>query len=82
MEHGGGPMPAFKGQLSAKQIQDVAAYVFTATHLLETAPKNDETRPGEGRDSPQSRQSAGQCQGGAGKGILLYERTGAHQPEG
>ena len=29
--NGGGPMPAFKGQLSAKQIQDVAAYVFTAT---------------------------------------------------
>jgi len=32
VENGGGPMPAFKGQLSAKQIQDVAAYVFTATH--------------------------------------------------
>jgi mono/diheme cytochrome c family protein len=32
VENGGGVMPAFKGQLSAKQIQDVAAYVFTATH--------------------------------------------------
>lgn len=32
VEVGGGPMPAFKGQLSAKQIQDVAAYVFSATH--------------------------------------------------
>jgi len=32
VENGGGPMPAFKSQLSAKQIQDVAAYVFTATH--------------------------------------------------
>jgi cytochrome c6 len=32
VENGGGPMPAFKNQLSAKQIQDVAAYVFTATH--------------------------------------------------
>jgi mono/diheme cytochrome c family protein len=32
VENGGGPMPAFKGQLTAKQIQDVAAYVFTATH--------------------------------------------------
>ena len=32
VENGGGPMPAFKGQLSAKQIQDVAAYVFTASH--------------------------------------------------
>ena len=32
VENGGGPMPAFKDQLSAKQIQDVAAYVFTATH--------------------------------------------------
>ena len=32
VENGGGPMPAFKGQLSPKQIQDVAAYVFTATH--------------------------------------------------
>ena len=32
-------MPAFKGQLSAKQIQDVAAYVSTATHsLLENSP--------------------------------------------
>jgi mono/diheme cytochrome c family protein len=30
--NGGGAMPAFKGQLSAKQIQDVAAYVFTTTH--------------------------------------------------
>jgi cytochrome c553 len=32
VENGGGPMPSFRGQLSAKQIQDVAAYVFTATH--------------------------------------------------
>ena len=32
VENGGGAMPAFKNQLSAKQIQDVAAYVFTATH--------------------------------------------------
>jgi sulfite dehydrogenase len=32
VENGGGAMPAFKGQLSAKQIQDVAAYVSTATH--------------------------------------------------
>src|SRR3569623_724375 len=30
--HGGGVMPAFKGQLSAKQIRDVAAYVATAPH--------------------------------------------------
>jgi mono/diheme cytochrome c family protein len=27
VENGGGPMPAFKGQLSDKQINDVAAYV-------------------------------------------------------
>ena len=32
VEHGGGAMPAFKGQLSDKQIQDVAAYVFASTH--------------------------------------------------
>jgi cytochrome c6 len=32
VENGGGVMPAFKDQLSAKQIQDVAAYVATATH--------------------------------------------------
>jgi mono/diheme cytochrome c family protein len=32
VEVGGGPMPAFKGQLSTKQIQDVAAFVFTSTH--------------------------------------------------
>jgi mono/diheme cytochrome c family protein len=32
VENGGGGMPAFKGSLSATQIQDVAAYVFTATH--------------------------------------------------
>ena len=32
VENGGGPMPAFKNTLSAKQIQDVAAYVYTATH--------------------------------------------------
>jgi mono/diheme cytochrome c family protein len=32
VDNGGGPMPAFKGQLSDKQIQDVAAYVFASTH--------------------------------------------------
>src|SRR4051812_36904573 len=30
--NGGGQMPAFKGTLSAKQIQDVAAYVYASTH--------------------------------------------------
>ena len=29
---GGGPMPAFKGTLSVKQIADVAAFIFTSTH--------------------------------------------------
>jgi mono/diheme cytochrome c family protein len=29
---GGGPMPAFKGQLTVKQIADVAAFVYTSTH--------------------------------------------------
>ena len=32
VEVGGGPMPAFKGSLSAKQIQDVSAFVFASTH--------------------------------------------------
>ena len=32
VEHGGGPMPAFKDTLSAKQIDDVSAYVVAATH--------------------------------------------------
>jgi mono/diheme cytochrome c family protein len=32
VEVGGGPMPAFKGTLSAKQIQDVSAFVFASTH--------------------------------------------------
>jgi mono/diheme cytochrome c family protein len=32
VENGGGPMPAFKDQLSAKQIHDVAAFVYTSTH--------------------------------------------------
>ena len=32
VNNGGGPMPAFKGQLSDKQIQDVAAYVYASTH--------------------------------------------------
>ena len=32
VEHGGGQMPAFKGQLSQKQIDDVAAFVFSSTH--------------------------------------------------
>ena len=32
VEHGGGAMPAFQGQLSAKQIQDVAAFVYASTH--------------------------------------------------
>jgi mono/diheme cytochrome c family protein len=30
--NGGGGMPPFKGQLSEKQIQDVAAFVFASTH--------------------------------------------------
>jgi mono/diheme cytochrome c family protein len=30
--HGGGAMPAFGSQLSAAQIQNVAAYVFVSTH--------------------------------------------------
>ncbi|HEY8646674.1 MAG TPA: cytochrome c [Gaiellaceae bacterium] len=32
VEVGGGPMPAFKGTLSATQIQDVAAFVVASTH--------------------------------------------------
>jgi mono/diheme cytochrome c family protein len=32
VEHGGGVMPAFKGQLTEKQIDDVAAFVFSSTH--------------------------------------------------
>jgi len=32
VEVGGGPMPAFKGTLSTKQIQDVSAFVFASTH--------------------------------------------------
>ena len=30
--NGKGPMPPFKGQLSAKQIDDVVAFVYTSTH--------------------------------------------------
>src|SRR5262245_31121355 len=30
--NGKGPMPPFKGQLTAKQIKDVAAYVYVSTH--------------------------------------------------
>jgi cytochrome c6 len=30
--NGGGVMPSFKDQLSPKQIQDVAAFVYTSTH--------------------------------------------------
>jgi mono/diheme cytochrome c family protein len=30
--NGKSPMPAFKGQLSDEQIQDVAAFVYTSTH--------------------------------------------------
>ncbi len=30
--NGGAIMPAFKSQLTAKQIQDVAAFVYTSTH--------------------------------------------------
>ena len=32
VENGGAIMPPFKGKLSAKQIQDVAAFVFASTH--------------------------------------------------
>ena len=32
VENGGGVMPAFKGQLTQKQIDDVAAFVFSSTH--------------------------------------------------
>ena len=32
VEVGGGPMPAFKGQLTETQIHDVAAFVYDSTH--------------------------------------------------
>jgi mono/diheme cytochrome c family protein len=32
VENGGGGMPAFKGQLSPAQINNVSAFVFTSTH--------------------------------------------------
>ena len=32
VNNGGGPMPAFQGQLTNQQIQDVTAYVYTSTH--------------------------------------------------
>jgi mono/diheme cytochrome c family protein len=32
VDKGGGPMPAFKGQLTDTQIHDVAAFVFASTH--------------------------------------------------
>jgi mono/diheme cytochrome c family protein len=32
VENGGGPMPAFKTTLTATQIHDVAAFVYTSTH--------------------------------------------------
>ena len=32
VENGGAIMPPFKNQLSSKQIQDVAAFVYTSTH--------------------------------------------------
>ncbi|MFL5954038.1 MAG: c-type cytochrome [Gaiellaceae bacterium] len=32
VEVGGGPMPAFKGRLTEKQIHDVAAFVYASTH--------------------------------------------------
>jgi len=32
VNNGGGPMPAFQGQLTNQQIQDVAAYVYASTH--------------------------------------------------
>jgi mono/diheme cytochrome c family protein len=32
VEVGGGPMPAYKNTLSAKQIQDVAAFIVASTH--------------------------------------------------
>jgi cytochrome c553 len=32
VNNGGGPMPAYQGQLTNQQIQDVAAYVYTSTH--------------------------------------------------
>src|SRR5581483_1291814 len=41
VEVGGGPMPAFKGTLSATQIQNVAAFVYTSTHQ-DTPPTNSE----------------------------------------
>jgi mono/diheme cytochrome c family protein len=32
VNQGGGPMPAYKGQLTDQQIQDVSAYVYASTH--------------------------------------------------
>ena len=84
VENGGGVMPAFKDTLSAKQIQDVAAYVFASTHCLaaKTAPRNDETRPGEGRESPQVTSVAGQYQGEPARRILQDDGGPRHRPEG
>ena len=48
VDNGGGPMPAFKGQLTAKQIQDVAAYVYASTHSLGKRPQNGRNPPGGG----------------------------------
>ena len=41
-------MPAFKDQLSAKQIQDVAAFVFASTHSLARKRPPEKTKPARG----------------------------------
>ena len=77
-------MPAFKGTLSAKQIQDVAAFVFASTHAYASRrkrPQKGETRPGEGRESPQFTSVAG-YQGEPARRIVLKTPGRRHRPEG
>ena len=65
VENGGGPMPAFKGSLSAKQIDDVAAYVASVAGKYKQ-PLNARNPPG-GRAGFAAVTSVRRYFGGAGK---------------
>ena len=81
VEHGGGGMPAFNGQLSEQQIANVAAYVSTRRRLT-TAPEM-RNPPGGGAGIAAVTSVAGWgSQGGAGKRILQEDGTPCHRPEG
>ena len=81
VENGGGPMPAFKNSLSAKQIDDVAAYVSSVARQVAT-PLEVRNPPGGGAGFRRSHVSSPDNLGEPARGIVLHGCEPGHRPEG